>query len=126
MFYHYLFICLTPAHLTYMNERTSEISAKCLLSGYAAEVLLHDSPLWMPPPFNGKHILTATDEADSSASDKLSCRNSPLQLLLLLLLGAEQVHWVSQLRDYYFNSWNKLVLQNWRLFHAPDKYEAIL
>lgn len=55
-FHHYLFICLIPAHLTYVNKRTSEISAKWLLSGCAAEALLHDSALWMPPPSNGKHI----------------------------------------------------------------------
>lgn len=64
-------------------------------------------------------------QRDSSASDKLSCRNSPAQLPAATAL-TEQVHCVSQLRDSYLNRWNYLVLQNWRLFHAPDKHEASL
>lgn len=127
VFYHYLFICLTPTHLTSMNKRTSEISAKSLLSGCAAELLLHDSALWMPPPFNGKHIPHCKRWSREILLQVTNwTAEIPLYSCLVLLLRTELVHWVSQLRDYYFNRWNHLVLQNWRLFQCPDKYEAIL
>lgn len=110
-----------------MTKRTSEISAKWLLSGCAAEVLLCDLALWMPPPFNGKRIPHCNRWSREILLQVTNwAAEIPLYSCLFLLLWAQQVHWVSQLRDYSFNSWNYLVLQNWKLFHAPDKHEAIL
>lgn len=110
-----------------MTKRTSEISAKWLLSGCAAEVLLCDLALWMSPPFNGKRIPHCNRWSREILLQVTNwAAEIPLYCCLFLLLWAQQVHWVSQLRDYSFNSWNYLVLQNWRLFHAPDKHEAIL
>lgn len=93
-FYQNLFICLRPAHLTYMNKKTSEISAKWLLSGCVAEVLLCDSALWMPPPFNGKRIPHCNRWSREILLQVTNwAAEIPLYSCLFLLLWAQQVHW---------------------------------